>query len=366
MGNNRDKGNIRSVVKTAGAFFAWIIGSGFATGQEALRFFSSYGLRSYGAVLIALFGFVALGYLLMAAGFDNKNQGRFNHFNYYCGRKAGNIYTGLATATLMLLIPVLIAGGGATLHEYHGVNLVIGSAIMAAAVLSAYLIGFDKMVRIISSLGPVIIAFSLLVGSITLFKDMGNWDEIRDFESFLTPYQASPHWILSGLLYLGLNFFTGSIYFTQLGSAAASKKEIKYGALLGGVIIVLSIAVVNTAILLNANAIVGLDVPVLYFASKISYILGSVFAIMLVLGIFSSCSIMLWSVCSRFTFKDKMHNNLLAIIITIAAYLVSLLSFGTLIGTIYPMIGYVGLTFIFAVLYKKVTGGQAFCHIKKI
>ena len=39
--------NFKKVFKTAGAFMAWVIGSGFATGQEVLQFFSSYGYHSY-------------------------------------------------------------------------------------------------------------------------------------------------------------------------------------------------------------------------------------------------------------------------------------------------------------------------------
>jgi uncharacterized membrane protein YkvI len=40
--NVRDKYSNKAVIKYTGAFIAWVIGSGFATGQEALQFFSSY------------------------------------------------------------------------------------------------------------------------------------------------------------------------------------------------------------------------------------------------------------------------------------------------------------------------------------
>ena len=53
--------SIRNVVTFAGAFIAWIIGSGFATGQEILQFFTSYGYYSYGVVLLNLLGFLFLG-----------------------------------------------------------------------------------------------------------------------------------------------------------------------------------------------------------------------------------------------------------------------------------------------------------------
>ena len=36
--------NFLTVLKTAGAFIAFLIGSGFATGQEIMQFFVAYGV----------------------------------------------------------------------------------------------------------------------------------------------------------------------------------------------------------------------------------------------------------------------------------------------------------------------------------
>ena len=49
------KCNKKAVLKFSGAFIAWVIGSGFATGQEVLQFFTSYGYRSYIIALIVFF-----------------------------------------------------------------------------------------------------------------------------------------------------------------------------------------------------------------------------------------------------------------------------------------------------------------------
>ena len=49
----KQKYNIGQVITYAGAFIALLIGSGFATGQEILQFFSSY--RLYGLIGIIIF-----------------------------------------------------------------------------------------------------------------------------------------------------------------------------------------------------------------------------------------------------------------------------------------------------------------------
>ena len=348
-----------AVIKYTGAFVAWVIGSGFATGQEALQFFSSYGYLSYGVLLINLIGFLFLGQVLLITGFEHKTEESFNHFKYFCGERIGTIYSWLIPFTLILIMPVLLSGAGSTLNEYYGINQYFGSAVMAVLVLCTYLIGFERLIKIVSAIGPVIIIFSLLVGTITIANDYSSFSEVPIYQSRLSELQTAPHWSISAVLYLSLNFLSGSVYFTELGKSADNRKDAKYGALFGAVAIILNIAVMNTAILLNAENISTLAIPVLYLAKKISYILGAVFSIVLILGMFSSCSAMIWSVCSRFTIGGKRGNRIFAVFITIFTFVLSLFSFSELIGVFYPLVGYVGLLFIGSVIYNGIEMGRS-------
>ena len=72
MGNIDGRCDKKAVMKYAGAFIAWVIGSGFATGQEILQFFTSYGYYSYGVVILNLVGFLFLGNMLMTTGYAHK------------------------------------------------------------------------------------------------------------------------------------------------------------------------------------------------------------------------------------------------------------------------------------------------------
>lgn len=357
----QSKYNKKEVIKFAGAFIAWVIGSGFATGQEVLQFFTSYGYLSYGVVLLNLVGFLFLGQVLLVTGYEHKTETQFNHFKYFCGDKLGVFYSWLIPVTLILIMPVLISGAGATLSEYYGVNHYIGSAIMAGMVLCAYLIGFERLVNIVSKIGPAIIFFALLVGTITVIQDFGNFTEVPKYEPMLSGSHSAPHWIISSVLYLSLNFLSGSTYYTKLGISANDRKDAKYGALFGAIALILAIAIMNTAILLNAENTATLAIPVLYLAKKISYILGAVFSIVLILGMFSSCSAMMWSVCNRFSIGGKRGNRIFAALVAIFTFILGLLSFSELVGVFYPLVGYVGLVFIGCVIYKGVKNTDFNC-----
>ena len=345
----------RAVAKYAGGFIAWVIGSGFATGQEVLRFFTSYGSLSYGVVLVNLIGFLYIGQLILITGYEKKAVENFNPYIHFCGRMLGTFYSWLIPITIVLIMPVLISGAGATLHQYYGISTVVGSALMSLMVLAAYLIGFEHLVRVVSAIGPVIIIFSLMVGSATVIRDFSSFREISTYEPILSQSQSSPHWVLSAVLYLSLTFLSGSTYYTALGQSAADRREAKYGAIVGALALIAAITIMNSAILLNGENTALLSIPMLYLAKEISYLLGAVFSVVLILGMFSSCSAMMWTVCSRFNRGGKRGNRIFAVLIAVLTFTLGLFSFRNLVGTLYPMVGYLGLVYIGCVVWKGVS-----------
>jgi len=340
------------IVRYAGAFIAWMIGSGFASGQETLQFFSSYGLKSYWAILLNLIGTLFLGVVFVETGFQNREVETFNHFVYFCGEKVGKLYSNLIAVIVFLLMSVLISGAGATLQEYYGLNHFVGSLLIALMVLGAYLIGFEKLVSVISKVGPVVILFILTVGVITVINDMHAFPAVAEQEAQLYPLQTSLHWSISSVLYLSLNFLSGGAYFTQLGISAEREKDVKYGIIVGAIALMMSIATINTAFLLNAEGVAGRSIPILYLAKKISHRLGGAFSVVLLLGIFSSCSSMMWTVCSRIHFSRKRSERVAAALICAGALLIGMLPFGKLISVFFPMVGYIGIVLLARVIYK--------------
>jgi uncharacterized membrane protein YkvI len=347
-----EKYNIKEIVKYTGAFIAWVVGSGFATGQEILRFFASYGYASYGVVLLDLFGFLFFGQIMLRTGFKHREEKKFNHYYFYCGNKLGAIYSWLVPVILVLLMSVLISASGATLSEYYGINHYIGSAIMAIMVLGAYLVGFDKLVKIVAAAGPLIVVFALTTGTVTVITDFTNFNEISRNAEVLLSARAAPNWALSAVLYLSLTFLCGSTYYTALGRSAENKNSITAGGVAGAVAVILVILIMNTAILLNAGDTALLSVPTLYLAKKFSYVLGAAFSVVLLLGTFSSCSAMMWSFCSKFFSEGDYRNRLIAVFTSVVTFIIGLFSFRGLVGLLYPFFGYIGLIFITCVAYK--------------
>ena len=345
--------NKRTVIRIMGAYVAWVMGSGFATGQEILQFFTSYGYKSYILLIINFVGFLIIGPAILEAGQTHRDDEGFSQCRYFCGDRAGRFYEWFVPLSLLAGMVILISGAGATLNQYYGINHYVGALLMAMLAFGAYAAGFQRFVKVVSFVGPAIIVFTIAVGIITVIRDFDGLLNVNDFEDVMADDRPVRFWWLSGLLYISYNLTGGSMYYTALGTTAGSRREAVWGAGLGTAAPMLAILLMNSAMLTNIGETGTIGIPTLYLARKISYVLGAVFSVILILGIFSSCSAMLWTVSNKFVKQGTSKSYIFAGAISLAAFFLGLLPFAELIGTVYPYLGYIGLVYVGCVAYKR-------------
>lgn len=352
----KEQVNVVSVIKFAGAYIAFIIGSGFATGQEIMQFYTSHGIMSIGAVLISMFLFAWVGGSVMAMGYDSANEPEGKAYQRFCGKYLGTFYEYFVPFFLFCVVVIMISGAGATLNEYYGLNYYVGSFIMAALVFIAYIFGLNGLINIIGLIGPVIIIFTMGIGFVILARNGGNLAGVDEMMKDATVSKAAPTWWLSGILYGGYNIFGAIIFLTALGRTAHSRKEAMVGGVTGGVALMTATLVMNLALLANIVDMSKLAIPTLSLAKSISPLLGMFFSIVLLCGIFSTAAPMMWTVCDRIVKEGTMKSRLIALVLVVIAFFCGQLPFGTLVGTIYPYTGYLGLLLFICLAYVQITG----------
>ena len=106
--NNRF--SILNVIKLAGAYIAFSIGSGFATGQEVMQFFTAFGFSGIIGALVSMLLFAGLGAILMAKGYDLKLKTQTTAFRYYCGKYVGICLEIFTVVFLLCVVSIMIAG----------------------------------------------------------------------------------------------------------------------------------------------------------------------------------------------------------------------------------------------------------------
>jgi uncharacterized membrane protein YkvI len=345
-----------TVLKYAGAFVAFMIGSGFATGQEVMQFFTAYGIWSIGGVLISMFLFAWSGSIVMKYGFENRHDDDFNSFHYFCGRILGTFLEYFIPVFLFAVVVVMISGSGATMHQYFGLPHYVGAGLMAILVLVTNLFGLKRIVDIIGGLGPITILFTMLIAIGALINNPGGLANVSQAMARIGELpratSSSNAWWLAGTLYVAYNV-TGSIPFlTEMGKRASSAKEAVLGAILGAVALMTSGLLLNLALLSYIEDIAELSIPNLHFAEIISPALGMVFSLILLGEIFSTAAPMLWVSADKIGKEGTKRNKIAIVVLSIFAFFGGQLPFGMLIGTVYPYTGYLGIIVLITITIK--------------
>lgn len=346
---------VLNVMKFAGAFIAFIIGSGFATGQEIMQFFTSNGLYSLLSIIISLVLFTYFGSVVMGAGYDYGSYEKYRPYKYFCGNKVGLFYEYFVPFLLFISVIIMISGSGATLREYYGLNYFVGCAMMTILVLISFICGLDSVINIIGFIGPVIVIFSLIVGFTILSQNLDGLENISQTVNDVNLAKAGGNCVKSGILYASYNMVSGLFFFTSLGNSADTRREAKYGAIIGSLVLMIVILVMNLALLSKIKDIHKLSIPTLYFAKSISPIFGKVFSIVLLCGIFSTAAPNFWTVCDKISKEGKHNSNIVAIFIAILAFLGGLFPFEKLVGNVYPFTGILGVVLFIFIFLKQIS-----------
>lgn len=168
--------------------------------------------------------------------------------------------------------------------------------------------------------------------------------------------RSSANWWISGILYASYNIFGAIPFLTTMGAGSTSAKEVKLGGILGGVVLMTAVLFMNAALLLRVDEIAQFAVPTLRLAKDISPVLGALFSVVLLCGIFSTAAPMMWTVCSKLAPVGTKKSIIIAAVLTAAAFGLGQLPFGTLVGFIYPYTGYLGILLLVCLAVQRIRG----------
>lgn len=337
---------------------AYWMGSGFATGQEILQFFTTSGVKGMLATILFLLITATTTYFISGTGQKVQFNNPFDIFTYYCGKWLGNIYIWFSVIVMYCVLIVILAGAGASLHQFYGVPTFAGIMIIGGLALGTVLLGVEKIIQIIGSLSFIQIIFILLLGGFGLTSLAQNPGIILDNSDLITTTAmetSSPHWALSGVLYAFLVTITIAPFLVSCGITANNVQEARISAITGTIIFTLSIVVLIIAELIYFHIFIGKEVPTLAMANYISPYFGTFFTLVIVIASYSAVSSNLLMITRKFAaFKTNKFNILALLLILIAMICSATFSFAALVNFIFPILGYSASIFIVLMLYKEV------------
>ncbi|MDY7116836.1 hypothetical protein RAN53_10790 [Halomonas sp. SSL-5] len=336
-------------------FMSIIIGGGFASGQEVLQFFTGYGAVGITGTLLSglLFAFLGMQIARMSSSMQARSHKEVLVALF--GKRAGLAIDLVLSFFLFGVGVVMLAGSGSIFAQQYGLPPLLGGVLLSVLVILTLCLRVRGIINLISVIMPVLL---LLVLTITVYSFFTSSASLQTLEGAAgevpTISEGWPvsHWVIGALLYASFNIAVGFPMLSVIGGLTRDTRQAALGGILGGVGLGVLIFLLNIGLFANLERLVGVDMPSLMLATAVSPLVAIVMSLALICMIYSTAVGMFFAFTARFATPETTRFRVLSVIVTAVGLVLSQFGFSALIGTVYPMLGVVGLVLIVALGYR--------------
>lgn len=344
------------VISFAGAFIAFLIGSGFATGQEILQYFASYGYWGIAGALVVMILLIYVGVDFITVGQAKKFSRPSVIFEYYCGKYLGRFFEFFSILFIFMSFMVMVAGAGATVSQHYGLSNAVGGIGIAVLAVVTVIFGLSRIVEIIGIIGPVIVVLSIALGLSAILRNPAGIAEGHAALQSLELTRASTNWFFAALSYVGFVMLWLAAFLAAIGANANSRKEAALGGGIGAVVFSAAVIIVALGLLANIAQVNGTQIPSLYLAENLHPLLAMGFSVVILAGIYTTAVPLLWSVVAQFADDKSKRFRILTIVFGIVGTFIGLrVPFSRMVNIVYVINGYVGVLLLILMLVKTFT-----------
>ncbi|MGO2828427.1 MAG: YkvI family membrane protein [Corynebacterium casei] len=314
-----------------------LVGAGFATGQEVVQYFTSFGINGVWGIIIA-------GVIMTIAGTVFLQLGSYFHASEHNAvfRKVTHPIVSklLDIAVIFTLFAVgfvMLAGAGSNMAQQFGWPAWVGSTLMLVLVLVTGLLDVDKVSNVIGLLTPTIIIAVIALLIYTLMNMPENTGEVIDIAS----QTEAPigNWLLSAVNDNGLALILAVSMSLVIGGDHISPREAGWG----GVTYAILLGISGFVLLMGADKIGDSDVPMLVLVNEMGSTAGFLMAIVIFLMSFNTAIGMFYALGKRLASGRENRTYPIFVVGTLAGYGMSFFGFTTLMNYVYPILGYMGM-----------------------
>jgi uncharacterized membrane protein YkvI len=350
------------ILKMGSAFIGIIVGAGFASGQEVLQYFTSFGHLGTAAAVAATVLFAYLGMTLTKIGSRMQTTSHRDAIYKISGRYLGVVVDYVIIFTLFGVGVVMIAGAGSTLHQQFGIAPFVGSLLLTVLVILTVMLNVEKVIAVIGSITPFLIITIMIIGVYSLFTVDMSLTELsttaKAQDTALPAWLISwldtvsiPGWLVSGINYVSFNIAVGAAMSLVMGGTEENERTAALGGFAGGLGLGVLIIISHLAIFSKIDVVASFDMPMLKIVDDISPFLAIIMSVILFGMIFNTAVSMFYAFTARFMELNTKKFNLFVAVTGIAGFAASFAGFTKLVSLFYPLIGFLGLFLVGALIY---------------
>lgn len=329
---------IRNVISVTAFYIAAFIGAGFASGQEIMSFFASYGrggLAGIGVCAVLL----VVGTALIITRSRELNAETYAELIY---KKAPRLapYLDAAYSVFALIgLAVMLAGCGELLGQSLG--------IPGGSLISALLIGLalrqepDRLLDLSTLLTPVMLVLLVVPAAKTLLSS-----------GIQVPNEGNALGIGAGILYASYNLCLSLAVLTAFHHKLPTPRQIWGAALLGSGLIVALLFTITFSFWSLHGPRESNVMPMLALSQNLGPLFEASFVAVLLAAMLSTALAHTFALVNRLTHQTTLSKKSSIVLVLGIGLGLARLGFGPLIDFGYPIIGVVGLL-MFAALLRK-------------
>lgn len=342
----------------AGTFVGTVIGAGFASGQETLRFFTAYGPAAWAGLALStgLFAVAAVRLLVMGAAAPSQRALLAALF----GRRLGALLDGVLVFVLLIMSVGMASGGASALAEQFGWPRWVGAALITGLSAVTVMRGLRGVVAAVASIAPVLVAAVWLVsvGSLAAGWEGAASGAVRQLAAGVgaalcwpgdVRLAAAPTWWEAAVLYVAYNVLLTVPALAPLG-AAARPEAARRGGVAGAVGLGVGAVAIHLAVAARMPAAAAHDVPILAAAQALPPWVTDLYGVLLLAEIYTTSATLLFGFAARLAEKRPAVFRPAVLAGALIAFAGGQLPFGVVVGKVYPVVGVAGLALLLRLL----------------
>ncbi|MFP3516554.1 hypothetical protein SB766_10195 [Pseudomonas sp. SIMBA_077] len=338
-------------VQIALAYMSVVIGGGFASGQEVLQFFTGYGLIGIVGTLVSglMFAFLGMQIARMSSTMQASSHKEVLYILF--GARFGLVVDIVLSFFLYGVGVVMLAGSGSIFAQQYDMPALFGGALMMVLVIATLCMNVKRIIDLISAVMPFLLAMVLIITTYSIFSYNAPIETL-DAVARENNQTVTGNWFIGALLYASFNIAVGFPMLAVIGGMTKQPKAAALGGVLGGLGLGALILLLNIGLFANINQLQGIEMPSLALAGRISPMLSVVMSVALVCMIYSTAVGMFFAFSARFAKPETSRFKLISAVTVCIGLGLSLGGFSKLVGTVYPLLGYVGFALILAICFN--------------
>ncbi|MBB6218525.1 putative membrane protein YkvI [Anaerosolibacter carboniphilus] len=339
----------RNIIKIASIYIGTVIGAGFASGQEIMEFFTKYGIWGFYGIGIASVLFGLIGSLILLKVHKLRLTSFEDLLQVTMGARLGKSIKSILFLLLLSGYCVMLAGSGALFQEQFELSKTLGIWSMTLVCFATFVFSISGLAFLNTMIVPLLLIGILAIGSIVTFQN----DFTMSNQAGMIFSNMTGNWLTSSLLYVSYNSIGAIAVLSSLLPLIKNKRTAVGSGIIGGIGLGLLAGFLLLPTLIFYTDINGVEIPMMAIATRLGGNIKLGYGILLWLAMLTT------AVSNGFVFiegiKDKLGIGPIwtALLFCIAAIPLANFGFKSLVHTLYPLFGYIGIFIVLIMLFQS-------------